>query len=41
MGAAALVCAVWLAFRGKSLIAVALSSSAAVLVTQWLLSLLG
>lgn len=38
-GAAALVCAVWLAFRGRSLIVVALSSSAAVLVIQWLLSL--
>lgn len=39
-GAAALTVAVILAFRGKSLIVVALSSSAAVLITQWLLTLL-
>ena len=37
-GAAALAAAVILAFRGKSLILVALGSSAAVLVTQWLLT---
>ena len=37
-GAAALVVAVILAFRGKSLILVALGSSAAVLVTEWLLT---
>ncbi len=35
-GAAALVVAVFLACRGKSLIVVALSSSAAVLVTEWI-----
>ena len=34
-GAAALVVAVILAYRGKSLIVVALSSSAAVLVVEW------
>ena len=39
-GAAALIVAVVLAFRGKSLIVVALSSSAAVLVTEWVLTLL-
>ena len=39
-GAAALVVAVVLAFRGKSLIVVALSSSAAVLVTEFVMSLL-
>ena len=38
-GAAALIVAVILAYRGKSLIVVALSSSAAVLVTEWLLTL--
>ena len=38
-GAAALTVAVILAYRGKSLILVALSSSAAVLVTEWILSL--
>ena len=38
-GAAALMTAVILAFRGKSLIMVALSSSAAVLVTEWILGL--
>ena len=36
-GAAALI----VAYRGKSLIVVALSSSAAVLLTQWALALLG
>ena len=40
-GAAALVTAVILAYRGKSLIVVALSSSLAVLVTQELIKLLG
>lgn len=39
-GAAALLTAVFLAYRGKSLIVVALSSSAAVLLTEWVLSLL-
>ena len=39
-GAAALIVAVALAFRGKSLIVVALSSSAAVLVTEWILGML-
>lgn len=38
-GAAALVVAVVMAFRGKSLMTVALSSSAAVLITQALLGL--
>ena len=36
-GAAALIVAVVLAYRGKSLIVVALSSSAAVLLTEWML----
>ena len=40
-GAAALIVAVILAYRGKSLSVVALSSSAAVLLTQWALALLG
>lgn len=39
-GAAALATAIFLAFRGKGLVVVALSSSAAVLVTEWLLKLL-
>lgn len=39
-GIAALVVAVFLAYRGKSLIVVALSSSCAVLLTQWMISLL-
>ena len=39
-GTAALVVAVWLAYRGRSLIVVALASSAAVLVTEFLLNLL-
>lgn len=39
-GIAALVTAVFLAYQGKSLIVVALSSSCAVLLTQWVLSLL-
>ena len=37
-GAAALAVAVWLAYRGKSLITVALSSSVAVLAVQWLMN---
>lgn len=40
-GAAALAVAVLLAYRGKSLIVVALSSSAAVLVTEGILKLAG
>lgn len=40
-GAAALVVAVLLAYRGKSLIVVAVSSSAAVLLTEWILAFLG
>lgn len=39
-GAAALIVAVVLAYKGKSLIVVALSSSAAVLVTEFLLTLI-
>lgn len=39
-GAAALIVAVILAYRGRSLIVVALSSSAAVLVTEWIFALL-
>ena len=39
-GAAALIVAEILADRGKSLIVVAISSSAAVLVTEWVLALL-
>ena len=38
-GAAAMIVAVILAYRGKSLIVVAVSSSAAVLLTEWLLAL--
>ena len=40
-GGAALMVAVILAYRGKGLMVVALSSSAAVLVTQGLMSLIG
>lgn len=40
-GAAALIVAVWLAYRGKSLIVVALASSAAVLVTELVMRLIG
>lgn len=40
-GAAALIVAIVLAYRGKSLIVVALSSSAAVLITQWMLTFFG
>lgn len=39
-GAAALAVAVILAYRGKSLIVVALSSSAAVLIAEWVMALL-
>ena len=39
-GAAALTVAVLLAYRGKSLIVVAVSSSAAVLITEWIMALL-
>lgn len=39
-GAAALIVAVVLAYRGKSLIVVAVSSSAAVLITEWIMALL-
>jgi hypothetical protein len=39
-GAAALIVAVWLAVRDKSLLVVALGSSAAVFVTEILLSIL-
>lgn len=39
-GAAALLVAVVLAYRGKSLIVVAVSSSAAVLITEWIMALL-
>ena len=39
-GAAALIVAVYLAYRGKSLIVVALSSSATVLAVEWLLRFL-
>ena len=40
-GAATLIVAVILAYRGKSLIVVAVSSSAAVLLTEWLMAFLG
>jgi len=39
-GTAALVVAVWLAYRGKSLLTVSLAASAAVMVTEWILVLL-
>lgn len=39
-GAAALIVAVWLAYRGKSLLTVALSASAAVVLTEWVMTLL-
>ena len=38
-GAAALAVGVFLAYRGKSLIVVSVSCSAAVLITEWLLQL--
>ena len=39
-GAAALLVAVLLAYRGKSLLTVSLSASAAVMVTEWMMALL-
>ena len=39
-GAAALIVAVWLAYRGKSLLTVSLAASAAVMVTEWILFVL-
>ena len=39
-GAAALVVAVILAYRGKSLLTVSLAASAAVMLTEWILMLL-
>lgn len=39
-GGAALLVAVWLAFRGKGLVLVALGSSAAVFLTEMLLSII-
>ena len=39
-GAAALIVAVFLAYRGKSLIVVAVASSAAVLLTEFIINLL-
>ena len=38
-GAAALIIAVILAYRGKSLLTVSLAASAAVIVTEWILTL--
>ena len=38
-GAAALVVAVWLAYRGRSLLTVSLAASAAVMVTEFLLTI--
>ena len=38
-GTAALLVAVWLAYRGKSLLTVSLAASAAVMATEWLLLL--
>ena len=40
-GAAALIVAILLAYRGKSLIVVAVSSSAAVLLVEFVLKLMG
>ena len=40
-GAAALIVAVFLACRGKSLLTVSLSASAAVMLTEWAMALLG
>ena len=39
-GAAALIVAVFLAYRGKSLLTVSLAASAAVMVTEWILQFL-
>ena len=36
-GAAALIVAVWLAYRGRSLLTVSLAASAAVMITEWIL----
>ena len=36
-GAAALIVAVWLAYRGKRLLTVSLAASAAVMITEWIL----
>ena len=38
-GAAALIVAVFLAYRGKSLLTVSLSASAAVMLTEWILTI--
>ena len=38
-GAAALIVAVWLAYRGRSLLTVSLAASAAVMVTEFLLTI--
>lgn len=40
-GAAALIVAVVLAYRGKSLLTVSLAASAAVMVTEWVLVFIG
>ena len=40
-GTAALVIAVFLAYRGKSLLTVSLAASAAVMLTEWVMALLG
>ena len=40
-GAAALIVAVVLAYRGKSLLTVSLAASAAVMVTEWIMALMG
>jgi len=40
-GTAALLVAVFLAYRGKSLLTVSLSASAAVILTEWIMVLLG
>ena len=40
-GAAALIVAVLLAYRGKSLLTVSLAASAAVMATEWVLTLFG
>ena len=40
-GTAALVIAVFLAYRGKSLLTVFLAASAAVMLTEWVMALLG
>ncbi len=40
-GAAALVVAVMLAYRGKSLLTVSLAASAAVMLTEWIMTFFG